>query len=466
MKFWQKIFLWTLVIFILAFDAGAYTLTIYSYNFNRQRETENGIREQSIILSSVTSRIANAEAIYTDASNNKERLAAILRPLTDYYKPQGVLLALFDGETEVYSDIEDINQQLLHLESTQNKNIMDGLSGGKRYVFVASQLPGYPYLTFVYARDISQIDDFRKDVSCVFVIMNIIVVVFMGVAIYLLLRYMTRPIDELNKMTTEIAGGAYNKRVALNRADEFGNLGNNFNLMADSVEKNMERLTKTAEDRQQFIDDLSHEMKTPITSILGYTEYLQNARSTEEDCEIAICHLHDAALRLKNLSGKLMELAYLRGEKIKLQSVNVPELLSALTDMTRPIFTDRQLTFNTQTTITEISGDETLLLSMLTNLVENAAKASKPCSTITVRAYKTDYPVIEVSDTGQGMEQSEIHKITIPFYRVDKSRSRKFGGVGLGLSIVSQIVTLHGAQLEIDSIPGAGTTVRIHFATL
>lgn len=466
MKFWQKIFLWTLVIFILAFDAGAYALTTYSYNFNRQRERENGIREQSIILSSITSRISNAETIYVDASNNEDRLIAILQPLTDYYKPQGVLLALFDGETEVYSDIEDIDQQLLLLESIQNKNIMDGLSGGKRYIFVASLIPDYPHLTLVYARNISQIDDFRKDISRVFVILNIVVIFFMGIVFYLLLKYMTRPIDELNRITTEIAGGAYNKRVVLNRTDEFGNLGNNFNLMADSVEKNMERLTKTAEDRQQFIDDLSHEMKTPITSILGYTEYLQNARSTEEDRETAVCHLHDAALRLKNLSGKLMELAYLRGEKIELQNVNIPDLLSALTDMTRPIFTNRQLTLNTQTTITEINGDETLLLSMLTNLVENAAKASKSRSTITVKAYKTNYPVIEVSDTGQGMEQREIHKITAPFYRVDKSRSRKFGGVGLGLSIVSQIVTLHGARLEIDSIPGVGTTVRIHFITL
>lgn len=466
MKFWQKIFLWTLVIFILAFDAGAYILMTHSYNFNRKRENENGIREQSIILSSVTSRIANAETIYVDAPNNKDRLTAILQPLTDYYKPQGVLLALFDGETEVYSDIEEFDERLLCLEDTQSKNTMDGLSDGKRYVFVASQLADYPHLTLVYARDISQIDDFRKDISNVFVVMNIVVMVFMGIAIYLLLRYMTRPIDELNKITTEIAEGAYDKRVVLNRTDEFHHLGNNFNLMANSIEKNMERLTKAAEDRQQFIDDLTHEMKTPITSILGYAEYLQNAKSTEEEREIAVCHLYDAALRLKNLSGKLLELTYLRGEEIELQDVNVSELLGALTNMTRPILAKRQLTLNTQITITKINGDEILLLSMLTNLVENAAKASKPHSTITVRAYQIDYPIIEVSDTGYGMEQDETLKITAPFYRVDKSRSRKFGGVGLGLSIVSQIVDLHGARLEIDSMPRAGTTVRIYFVTL
>lgn len=466
MKFWKKIFLGTLIIFILAFDTGAYILTTYSYNFNRQRETENGIREQSVILSSVTSRIANAEMLYLDAPNNKDRLNAILQPLTDYYKPQGVLFALFDGETEIYSDIAELDKQVLHLETIQNKNTMDEVSGGKRYVFVASQLPEYPHLTLVYARDISQVDGFRKDISRMFVIMNALVIVFMGIAIYLLLRHLTRPIDKLNKMTTEIAGGAYDKRVTLNRTDEFGDLENNFNLMADSVEKNMERLKKAAEDKQQFIDDLTHEMKTPMTSILGYAEYLQNARSTEDEREIALSHLYDAALRLKSLSEKLLEIAYLRGEEIELQKVNIPELFDTLTNITRPIFINRQLTLNIQTEITEISGDETLLLSMLTNLVENAARASKPFSTITLRAYQADTPIIEVSDTGHGMEQSEIQKITAPFYRVNKSRSRKFGGVGLGLSIVSQIIDLHGAQLEIDSKLNAGTTVRIYFATL
>lgn len=465
MKFWQKIFLGTLIIFILAFDAGAYILTTHAYNFNRQRENENGIREQSIIVSSVTSRISNAETIYYDAPTNKERLIAVLQPLSDYYKPQGVLLGLFDGETEICSNIGDFDKRLLQLDSARNKNTMDGLSDGKRYVYVASQIPDYPHLTFVYARDISQVDAFRKDISHIFLILNVVVIAFMGVAIYLLLRYITRPIKELNKITAEIAGGAYGKRATLNRADEFGSLERNFNLMADSVEKNMKQLKCAAEDRQQFIDDLTHEMKTPMTSILGYAEYLQNARSTTEDREVALANLYDAALRLKNLSEKLSEIAYLRGEKLKLQEVKLPELFDALTNMTRPILENRQLMLETRTTINEIKGDETLLLSMLTNLVENAARASKPLSTIIVSAYQQGTPVIEVRDSGYGIEYSQIQKITAPFYRVDKSRSRKFGGVGLGLSIVSQIVELHGANMEISSKPGVGTTVRIFFAT-
>ena len=119
-----------------------------------------------------------------------------------------------------------------------------------------------------------------------------------------------------------------------------------------------------------------------------------------------------------------------------------------------------------QANISELEGDEVLLLSMLANLVENAAKASLPQGRITVCACRqAGCRVLWVRDEGHGMKADEIQKITEPFYRVDKSRSRKLGGVGLGLSIVSQVAELHGAKLEIESAPGNGTTVRICFTS-
>ncbi|MCI8608173.1 MAG: HAMP domain-containing histidine kinase [Firmicutes bacterium] len=463
MKFWQKIFLWTLVIFVLAFDVGAYILTTHACEFHQQRERENGGREQSIILTSVSARIANMERIYQDASENKERLDAMVKPLTEYYEPQGVLLALYDGETAIGSKIAEFDKALLHFTDAKSKNTTEGVTDGKRYVFVASKLPDYPHLTLVYARDVSQIDAFRQDVSRIFIILNLVVIPFMAAAIYLLLRCMNRPIAQLNQMTSEIASGAYDKRVRLNRRDEFGNLEKNFNLMADSVKQHMTQLAQAAEERQQFIDALTHEMKTPMTAILGYAEYLQYAKSSEPERELAVQHLYDSALRLKNLSDKLLELAYLRGEKIALQKVDMAALFQTLASSTQQTLAARAITLHTEADIPFVNGDEILLLSMVTNLVENAAKASDPGSRITVRAFQDDGPVIEVLDTGQGMTQEEIKKITQPFYRVDKSRSRRFGGVGLGLAIVSQIVELHGGRLAIDSVPGQGTRVRIYF---
>lgn len=465
MKFWQKIFLGTLIIFTLAFNLGAYILTTYAYHFNLQREQESGSREQSIILSSVTERISSAETLYADAAHNKERLTAILKPLADYYRPQGVSLALFDEETEIYSALPAFDPLLLRLESTEHKHVADRRLNEKRYIFVASQLPNYPHLTLVYARDISRLDDFRHDISRVFMILCAIVLSFIGLAVYFLLRRLTRPLVELNQMTAEIASGAYDKRVVLHQNDELGLLGDHFNHMADSVEETMHGLEKAAADRQQFIDDLTHEMKTPLTAILGYAEYLQNAKSSEEERQIALGYLYDAALRLKSLSVKLLELASLRGETIALRPLDLSKLFCDLTNLTRPLLTACGLTLDIQEQLPALCGDETLLLSLLTNLVENAARACKPGDTITVKAYQEEVPVLEVSDPGHGIEAKELEKITSPFYRVDKSRSRKFGGVGLGLSVVSQIAALHDAQLKIDSVLGKGTTVQLYFTT-
>jgi signal transduction histidine kinase len=284
-------------------------------------------------------------------------------------------------------------------------------------------------------------------------------------SINILLKRATKPVTELTAVTAEIAGGAYEKRVSANRGDEFGALADSFNRMADSVEGHMARLVKAAEEKQQFIDDLTHEMRTPLTSILGYSEYLKNAKSTREERITAASHLHRMALRLNDLSDKLSQLTLLRGEDIALRPVNIRELFEALADMTSSELAARGLELDTAPDIARITGDETLLLSMLRNLVENAARASKSGAVITVRAYEEDGPVIEVADTGCGMEQREIEKITAPFYRVDKSRSRELGGAGLGLSIVSQIAGLHRAKIEIGSEPGAGTTVRICFTT-
>jgi len=467
MKLWQKIFIGTLVIFILTFNAGVLYLTVYSYNFNRQRETENSIREQEMIMSTVKGRIASAESFYPDAQYNDERLTAIIRPLAEFYEQQSVLLALYYGDDKIYSNMPDDVPGISELASVNSKNIMEETINSKRHVIVASLIPDYRHLVFVYARDISEIDDFRVNIGRVFAVVNIIVLVFLGASIYLLLRHITKPITRLTLITADIANGAYNKRVSSDSNDEIGELAGSFNRMANSIEEKMAELKKSSEEKQQFIDDLTHEIKTPMTSIIGYAEFLHSAKATEEEQIIAAAHLHETALRLENLSEKLLDLAYSRDENIDMETVYIQELFKELTVIMYPKLIPRGIKLLTEPEpeLPFIIGDKFLLLLMLQNLAENAAKASGDVAVITIRAYMEEHPVIEVRDTGCGMEKRDVERIMAPFYRVDKSRSRRFGGVGLGLSIVSQIAALHNAEIEIDSEQGRGTSIKIHFTT-
>ena len=465
MKFWHKIFFPVLIIFMVVFDAGALALTTYSYNFSRQREQESSLREQSIILSSIEESISNTEKVFENASMNHNRLQSILSPLADYYVKQGVFLGLFDVGGSIYSNTPDFSDELLLLSDSSKKNVTDRQVDGKRYVFIASQMPEYPHLTLVYARDITQIDQYRQNISRIFLWVSAAVFLVAGVCMYLILRHMTRPIGALDKITSEIAGGAYEKRVDIRRNDELGRLGQSFNRMADSVEKNVEQLTAAAEDRQQFIDDLAHEMKTPLTAVLGYGEYLQKAHSGEEERLAAAAHLQSAAQRLQSLSAKLLELTVLRHEELVLEKVNVSDLFDKLFDMMLPQLTERGLKLHMEAEINTVTGDETLLLSLLSNLVENAARASSSGDTISVKACKQEGAVFEVTDTGCGLDPADTEKILLPFYRADKSRSRSHGGAGLGLSIVAQIAERHNARIEIESEPAKGTTVRVIFTT-
>jgi len=465
MKFWQKIFIGTLIIFMLFFSIGAFVLTKYTYDFNKQREIETTLREHSIIALMLSDRISQIEQNYYDVAYNKERLKSIMFPIAEYYGRQGGLFALFCSEEKAFSNIPDLDLRLLVLTDTQSVNTMDTIVGDKRHVLVASRVADYPNLTFVYARDISQVDNFQSDVSRVFVVINAAVLALIGVSVYLMLRRMTRPITELNRITDKIAHGAYNERVEIDSGDEFGRLGKNFNLMADSVERNITSLVKLTEEKQEFINDLTHEIKTPMTSILGYAEYLLYAKSSDEERMTATENLYRAALQMKNLSEKLLELILLRGEEVELKPVDIGSLFEDLDNLMKPSLSARDLSMESHAYAGYVNGDKTLLLSMLTNLVENAAGASRPGSAITIRACEKDGLIIEVIDTGVGMKEEEIEKITSPFYRTDKSRSRTSGGIGLGLSIVSQIVSLHGAEMRIESLPNMGTKVQIHFTT-
>ena len=469
MKFWQKIFVGTLIIFMLVFSASALVLTAYTYDFNKQQETETALREHNVIVSLLSNRISSIEQNYHDLAYNEERLMAIMQPIAEYYGQQGGLFALFCGKDETFSNIPALDTGLLtDLEGTKNISTVDVIVDDKRYMLVASIVADYPHLVFVYARDSSYLDDFRKDVSHVFVAINAAVLALIAVSVYLMLKHMTRPITKLNKATAEIANGAYDERVEINSGDEFEQLGQSFNLMADSVEGNIERLAKSAEEKQEFIDDLTHEIKTPLTSILGYAEYLQYAKSSDEERMAATENLYQAAVQMKHLSEKLLELVLLRDEKPDLKPVDIASLFEDLANLLRTSLGARNLSLEANADVAYVTGDKTLLLSLLANLVENAAGASKPGSAITVRAfivYEKDGVVLEVSDTGLGMDEEEIKKITAPFYRVDKSRSRANGGMGLGMSIVAQIVSLHGAEMRIESQPGAGTKVQIRFTT-
>lgn len=288
---------------------------------------------------------------------------------------------------------------------------------------------------------------------------GICVLIVCALVVYILINQTLAPLSRLRKQAVLVADGVYGKLLDSTRRDELGDLTNSFNRMSLSVEKNIEKLTEMAEQRRLLLAAMTHEIKTPMTSIVGYSEALMRVKLTEEERQKSIERINMESKRLERLSQKLMGLITLEEDaKLEVADVSYQTLLEEVRETTEERFNQRGILLTFDADATEQPMDLDLMVSMLRNLLDNAANAG--ATKIRIVAKNN---MIEIQDNGRGIPKEELERIMQPFYRVDKSRSKKSGGSGLGLSICQKIAFAHSAMLTFESTVGKGTTVRILF---
>ena len=200
----------------------------------------------------------------------------------------------------------------------------------------------------------------------------------------------------------------------------------------------------------------THELKTPMTSIIGYADMLRTAQGDPDEQREAAGAIYHEGRRLEDLSQKLLALLALGGGELQLHPLD----LAALWPRLRAACPGANL--QTPPGPCTVQGDADLLLDLFYNLVQNAVKASAPGAPIAIACTQQGGSVtVSVTDCGCGIPPQEIPRVTEPFYMVDKSRARKQGGSGLGLALCQRIAAAHGGTLEIESRQGQGTTVRV-----
>lgn len=284
--------------------------------------------------------------------------------------------------------------------------------------------------------------------------------IFIGLGvslIALLVRRSLLPLQKLQIAASHIAAGNYAERAAVSSADEVGALAKDFNTMAASVEQRIGELTETAERQRLFISGVTHEFKTPLTALLLNVDSLQNTCMREDEQAETLDRISQQSRWLEQLVQKLLKLITLN-QLPALKPVSVPPLLDRVRENTEASLSARGITLETCCMVDRLNLDADLMQSVLVNLVDNAAKASSAGQTVMLSASPEGFTV---QDRGCGIPQDEINRITEPFYMVDRSRSKKTGGMGLGLALVKEIVAAHGGTLEIKSDVGAGTTARV-----
>ena len=389
--------------------------------------------------------------------------AAAQRSLARYTleKMDDDTLILMSGEDMIYNRTRIDPSEYLSLSDGRLQYVIHR-AGDDSYLITGSrETVGGSSYSFYSVRDVSSVFSDIRDLAFRFSVIHASAVLLCGMILLVLLRFVFKPIEEATESAAKIADGVYDRRITAKGNDEAAALAESFNSMADAIETRIRALREEADRRELLLSALTHELKTPVTGISGNAQMLLTAVMTEEEKEEALIHIDSECRRMENLSQKMMQLILLRQqESLSLIPCDVQTLLDGVHASCAEQLRRKNLTLRIEKEAESLSVEPDLMACLLINLIDNAAKASADGSDIILHATERE---ISVKDFGCGIPEEEIGRILEPFYRVDKSRSRKAGGIGLGLALVDEIVKLHHAQLEIESVPGQGTTVKVVF---
>ena len=469
MRFWQKIFLISLAVLTVAVNTIAYLLIGNNHQLNKEKEIKSSVDEYSIVVSSFQTNVLYERYRSSEAELDDTQITQIAREFSYLFTLDNLYIQLNKGEERVFSNFtrdlpDNLYENVNQLSEGDARVLIRRDDDSRVYLYITSpvtiQSSNYFFTTI---KDITNIYDVKNDQLRFFSVLGPIVSVVVAFIMLILSKLLTSRINRLRKSTMKVANGEYNA-IEIKSKDEIEELTDDFNTMTEAVKQKVEKLEDIASERKVFIDNMTHEMKTPLTSIIGFSDLLRSARLDDETVHDYAESIYKEGKYLKSISSKLMDLILLR-QKPEMTEIDVPRLVEEIDESVRPIASSRQVAFSAASVEAKLVCDRELIKSLLYNLIDNAVKASQPGTCVTLNAYFTQDGVMEfsVADQGSGIPKEELDKIFEPFYRVDKARSRKYGGAGLGLALCMEIAHAHAATLEIESEVGRGTVIRLRF---
>jgi two-component system, OmpR family, sensor kinase len=460
MKFWQKVFLNVLLVFIIAFNIGMFTVMHFTYKEQLNSVKQRARGEAYFLRNSFSKDFASLEETATLTRDKKKN---IYDTYAIYYKEQNVFLELWSGTSQIGGYLDSNLESRDELNTTENvQNLLIREINHKEYLFLACSLDKpYENDTLVVAYPLAELENTRTQLIGIVIRIDIAITILLSVILYMIIKRLMKPLHLLSEATQEITQGCYNHKVTIPGNDEFGNLAMQFNSMAEKIDETIHLLQEESDKKQQLIDNMAHELRTPLTSISGYADYMRIAVLSEEERIHALDYIIAESKRLEKLSKSLLMIADIREGELTKSSVSTKQLKSYIQSLFHEQLKEKQIRLEVNCELETIDANEALLQSLLGNLIENAIRACNVAGRIVVTFYNQGGPSLMVEDNGIGMEAEELTKIMEPFYRVDKARSRKNGGVGLGVTLCQQIVRLHQGQILYESEVNKGTRVIV-----
>jgi two-component system OmpR family sensor kinase len=280
----------------------------------------------------------------------------------------------------------------------------------------------------------------------------------------LIIQIGLRPLRRMGATAGTIAAGDLSRRVEpATPKTEIGRLGLALNAMLIQIEAAFAQRTASEQRLRRFIADASHELRTPLTSIRGYSEMLRRgAAQSPTDSDLARRRIEEESVRMSALVDDMLLIARLdQGRPLENKPVDLQAIARDAVDDARAVAPQREITLSASEPVM-VNGDDTRLRQVLSNLVRNALVHTPSKTPIEVAVATVDSVArLSVTDHGPGLRPDDANRIFEPFFRADPSRSRDSGGAGLGLSIVSAVVSAHSGRVDVKETSGGGATFEV-----
>lgn len=461
MKFKHKLVLCMVVLLGLSFGLGGTILIHRSFKTSLSSTIDSDLLNYESIQSTLLIAVdTNSVSSYIDMSNiinqlsaqgNSNRKNIILR--NSDMEVVSIMNSSFTYKEMKPSDENTCNSIIWRENNNYYLQLCSSMDINTENLDI-SQMDIVYDITSVYAARAQEQNTFRLLLIVIFVVGSITSMIAASL--------LTKPLEKLSSLAQHISHGDYSARLHIHSGDEIEALANDFNNMADTIEDNISELHFSMEKQEQFMGSFAHELKTPMTSIIGYADLLRSQNMSEDETNEAANYIFSEGKRLESLSLKLLDLMVVKNQETILTPTDPALAVRNVINVMKPELAKEHITLKSSCRKGCCMMDIDLFQSLIINIIDNARKAIDDNGLIHVAGtVRDDNYVIIIKDNGRGMPPEEITRISEAFYRIDKSRSRAQGGAGLGLAICSKIAEIHQAKIKYKSAVGRGTVVTI-----
>lgn len=461
MSFRLKIVLMTTALITLLFSIGGTALIHSSFQTSLEKEEQSVVEMNEMILR-VVQYVGKDGTWITE-----EELIGIIENLCQQDTMDGLQLMHEDEILYIHQKGQMLSTYMNQMDNLEENQVqVSYFTSGKQEQYLQSStmfvLNNRTYYLDI-CRNLTDIYEVREAQIGLFQYIFLLLSVLGMFVSWMAATFITRHLRKLTKATKEIAAGNLGYRANIQSSDEVGELADAFDGMADKLEENITLLKESAEQKEMFMGAFTHEMKTPMTSIIGYADLLRTQKLNQRDQADALDYIFSEGKRLENMSLKMLDLFVADKKDVVFKYCSPANLVNYTAKHLKTIYQKSGIVIEVKAETGECWLEPDLFQTLLINLLDNAKKAMEQGGKIVVVVKMTAQGcVLSVTDSGKGIPQEALGHLTEAFYRVDKARARSKGSAGLGLALCEKIVELHHGHMEFSSEEGVGTVVTVY----